>query len=148
MLSKPSSSPSCLRVPHLDSIVLDSHVFCNSGSDVKFAAPFLFRMAASTRCLPDAAVPQVTLFHHLNLVCFIDVILDFMLSLILYRFLLKFLLLLAANLVRVCCQLPSCSVVPLPLSLPEKRLCTPAAVIFLSSVVSDVQHRSKFPLTS
>ena len=55
-------------------------------------------MAASTQCLPDAAVPHVTLPHHLNLVCFIDVMLDFILSLILYRFLLKFLLLLRSKL--------------------------------------------------
>ena len=54
------------------------------------------------------------LLHHLNLVCFIDVTLDFILSLILYV-----LLLLRRKMTRVCCRLPSCSVVPL--SLPEKR---------------------------
>ena len=44
-------------------------------------------------CLMLLFVPRVTLLHHPNLVCFIDVILDFIFSLILYRCLHKFLLL-------------------------------------------------------
>ena len=45
----------------------------------------------------------------------------------------------------MCCQLPSCSVMPLPLSLPEKRLCTSASIILLSSFVSDFRLCSKIP---
>ena len=73
----------------------------------------------------------------MNLVCFIDVTLDFILSLSLYRFVVKFLLLLRCKPMRVCCQLPSFSAMPLPLSLPEKRLVHLACIIFLSSFVSE-----------
>ena len=58
----------------------------------------------------DTSSPSEPCSLILELLCFIDVILDFIFTLILYRFLLKFLLLLSCSLVRVCCQLPPCSV--------------------------------------
>ena len=101
------------RGPH-DSIVKDSLLFRHLNLVCSLLHLLLFRMAASTQCRLDAAVPNVIFLHHQKLVCFIDVILGFILSLIVHRFLIKFRLLLRRKLVRVCCQLPSCSVVPLP----------------------------------
>ena len=72
--------------------------------------------------LCDTSSPSEPCSLILQLLCFIDVILNFIFSLILNRFLFKFLLLLRCKLLRVCCQMPSCSVLPLSLSLPEKRL--------------------------
>ena len=71
-----------------------------------------------------------------------------MLSLILYSFLIKFLLLLRRKLIRVCCQLPSCSVVPLPLSLPEKRLVHLPPSSFSPHLFPASDSVRNFPVTS
>ena len=106
------------RGPHLDSTVMDSLLLCT---------------------------PHLTLLHHLNLVCFLDVTLDFILSFILHRFLVVFLLLLR-KLMRVCCQLPSCPVVPL--SLPEKRLARLPPSSFSPHLFPTSDSVRSFPVTS
>ena len=64
------------------------------------------------------------------------------------RFLIKFLLLLRCKLMRVCCQLPSCSVVPLPLSLPVKRLVHLPPSSFSPHLFSTSDSVRNFPVTS
>ena len=49
---------------------------------------------------------------------------------------------------RVCCQLPSCSVVPLPLSLPEKRLVHLPPSSFSPHLFSTSDSIRNFPVTS
>ena len=64
------------------------------------------------------------------------------------RFLIKFLLLLRCKLMRVCCQLPSFSLVPLPLSLPVKRLVHLPPSSFSPHLFSTSDSVRNFPVTS
>ena len=60
--------------------------------------------------------------------------LDFILRLILYRFLIKFLLPLRRKLMRVCCQLPSCSVLRGYVPLRDRRSAVGALALWSCSL--------------